>query len=362
MIHGVEQVARFEKIIDEIAEGLSAAPCEVLGIDRFRDLATEHLKRSADILALRAHHGFVRRCHGDLHLDNIVMWKGQPTLFDAIEFDEDLATIDTLYDLAFLLMDLEAHGARAVANQVLNRYLWRSGADLDVQGLAALPLFLALRSAIRAMVGLQRAALSMGGAGSPGDDAASACLSPALQYLQPPTPMLLAISGFSGTGKSTLAAALAPLIGAAPGAVHLRSDLERKSIFGAGETERLNDTAYSPAATTKVYATLSMKAQLALHARHAVVVDAVFSKPEERAEIEEVARRNNVHFRGLWLEASPDEMARRVAERVGDASDATPAVVRAQLDRGAGEIAWTRFNAAGSRESTLANARRALGI
>ena len=105
-----------------------------------------------------------------------------------------------------------------------------------------------------------------------------------------------------------------------------------------------------------------MKAQLALQARHAVVVDAVFSKPQERAEIEEVARRNNVPFSGLWLEASPDEMARRVAERVGDASDATPAVVRAQLDHGAGEIAWTRIDAGGSTEGTLAGARSALGI
>ena len=88
------------------------------------------------------------------------MWNGRPTLFDALEFDEDLATIDTLYDLAFLLMDLESCGARSAANQVLNRYLWLSGADLDLAGLAALPLFLALRSGIRAMVALQRAELS----------------------------------------------------------------------------------------------------------------------------------------------------------------------------------------------------------
>ena len=360
--HGVEQTARFARIIAQIAEGIAASTCKVDGRQQFRVFAGERLKRSAEILALRAQHGFVRRCHGDLHLDNIVMWKGQPTLFDAIEFDEDLATIDTLYDLAFLLMDLEAHGARAVANQVLNRYLWRSGADLDVQGLAALPLFLALRSAIRAMVGLQRAALSTDGTVKSRDCAASACLAAALLYLQPPAPMLLAIGGFSGTGKSTLAAALAPLVGAAPGAVHLRSDLERKSMFGSGETERLESTAYSAAATTKVYATLTMKAQMTLHAKHAVIVDAVFSKPDERAEIEEVARRESVPFRGLWLEAPHDEMARRVAERAGDASDATPAVVRTQIDRGAGDITWARIDAGGSPESALADARRALGI
>jgi aminoglycoside phosphotransferase family enzyme len=90
----------------------------------------------------------VRRCHGDLHLNNIVLWRGRPVLFDAIEFDEELATIDTLYDLAFLLMDLSRRRQRPAGNLVLNRYLWRSGADLDFRGLQALPLFLGLRAAI----------------------------------------------------------------------------------------------------------------------------------------------------------------------------------------------------------------------
>ena len=105
----------------------------------------------------RAAAGFVRRCHGDLHLNNVVLWRGRPVLFDAIEFDEEIATIDTLYDLAFLLMDLDNRGRRGAANIVLNRYLWRSGADLDLHGLAALPLFLGLRAAIRAMVTAERA-------------------------------------------------------------------------------------------------------------------------------------------------------------------------------------------------------------
>ena len=101
--------------------------------------------------------GFVRRCHGDLHLANIVMWDGRPALYDAIEFDEAIATVDTLYDLAFLLMDLDHYDQRPAANIVLNRYLWRSGEPLDLRGLIAMPLFLALRAAVRAMVTADRA-------------------------------------------------------------------------------------------------------------------------------------------------------------------------------------------------------------
>ena len=112
------------------------------------------------LLERRASEGHVRRCHGDLHLANIVLLEGTPTLFDAIEFDETLATTDTLYDLAFLLMDLDKRGQRLTANIVLNRYLWRTQDMSDLDGLAALPVFLALRAAIRAMVGAQKAALA----------------------------------------------------------------------------------------------------------------------------------------------------------------------------------------------------------
>ena len=130
---------------------------DAAAVQRFGERAAGALEHATAILDERAAAGFVRRCHGDLHLNNIVLWHGRPVLFDAIEFDEELATIDTLYDLAFLLMDLDNRGQRGVANEVLNRYLWRSGAELDLHGLAALPLFLGLRAAIRAMVTAERA-------------------------------------------------------------------------------------------------------------------------------------------------------------------------------------------------------------
>ena len=136
--------------------------------------------------------GFVRRAHGDLHLGNICLWQGRPVPFDALEFDEDLATIDLGYDLAFLLMDLDVRAGRPAANRVLNRYVARTG-DWDL--VTGLPLFLSLRAMVRAHVEAR--------SGRPGE--AARYLDAALAYLQPAPPVVVAVGGLPGTGKSTLA-------------------------------------------------------------------------------------------------------------------------------------------------------------
>jgi aminoglycoside phosphotransferase family enzyme len=355
---------RFERLAVSIATTLAdKAVAFADGLpQQFAQRATEQLRRAADILDERAAAGFVRRCHADLHLNNIVLWQGRPALFDAIEFDDDLATIDTLYDLAFLLMDLDQRGQRAAANAILNRYLWRSGAELNLRGLAALPLFLALRAAVRAMVTAERAEQEQGRARARQRKAAGGYLDAALAYLAPAAPRLIAVGGLSGTGKSTLARALAPGIGPAPGAVHLRSDLERKALYGVGETVRLGPHAYGEAAGAKVYAILCEKIAHVLAAGHAGIVDAVFARPEERAAIERAASSLGVPFLGLWLEAPPEDLIVRVGAREGDASDATPEVVRQQLARGGGALSahWTRLDAGGSAAATLEKARKVL--
>src|SRR5690606_6393217 len=124
---------------------------------RFRQLAEIQHARAAAVLDQRAAQGFVRRCHGDLHLGNIVMWDGRPTLFDAIEFDEELATIDTLYDLAFLLMDLDHRRLRPAPHLVLSLNLWRLQEESDLDGLAALPVSPGLRAGVRGLVIAERA-------------------------------------------------------------------------------------------------------------------------------------------------------------------------------------------------------------
>lgn len=327
----------------------------------FAERARRQHARVSHLLDARAAEGFVRRCHGDLHLGNIVLWQGRPMLFDAIEFDEEIARIDVLYDLAFLLMDLDHRGLRPAANAVLNRYLWRSGQLQDLDGLAALPLFLALRAGVRSMVAAERAQQSDADTDRA---AARSYLQAALDDLDPAAPRLIAIAGLSGTGKSTLAARLAPDLGPAPGAVHLRSDLERKSLFGVGETDRLGPEAYTVEAAAAVYRLLIDKARHAAAAGQSVIVDAVFARADERHSLGDLAAELGIPLRGLWLTAPSETLMERVAGRRNDASDATVDVVRIQLDYRIGALgpAWTVIDAGQSIGTTVDRARAALKV
>jgi hypothetical protein len=180
--------------------------------------------------------------------------------------------------------------------------------------------------------------------------------------LSPPPPRLVAIGGLSGTGKSLLGAALAPYIAPAPGAVHLRSDIERKRLHGAGEFERLPSQAYSAEATERVYARLAALAKRAVEAGHSVVVDAVYAAPGERAAIEAVAKEAKVDFHGIWLDADLASRLARVGARRADASDADAEIARAQERYDPGRILWRRIDAAGNPAETLQAARRTLRL
>ena len=190
------------------------------------------------ILLARGEGGFTRRCHGDLHLRNIVVLDGEPTLFDAVEFSDEVASGDVLYDLAFLLMDLEERGLRAAANRLFNRYLAPEPPEA-LAGLAALPLFMSLRAAIRAKVEAAGAERLEGAKRDEARALARGYFDSAAGFLRYVPPRLVAVGGLSGVGKSALAAALAPRLGRAPGALWLRSDLERKAMFGVEETAHL---------------------------------------------------------------------------------------------------------------------------
>ncbi len=310
----------------------------------------EALSRLEPLMTRRAMTGFERHCHGDLHLGNIVRLDGRPVLFDAVEFDDDIATRDILDDLAFLLMDLWASGAREAANIVLNAYLVADGDFSNYAGLAALPLYMSARAGIRA-----KAAAFSGR-----NDEAAHYFALAQQLLSEPEPVMIAIGGLSGSGKSTLARALAPGLGRVPGALVQRSDVERKTFFGHSETESLSARAYAPAITDHVYRQSAKKASAGLAAGHAVILDAVFARAGERNAIARVAAMRGVKFLGIWLDAPADLLVSRVESRELDASDADARVVRAQLDYELGDIGWRVLDTSGGMAQVSAAARQFL--
>jgi aminoglycoside phosphotransferase family enzyme/predicted kinase len=305
--------------------------------------------------------GYVRRCHGDLHLRNIVLIDGKPTLFDAVEFSDAVASGDVLYDLAFLLMDLEERGLRPAANRLFNRYVWPDPPEA-LAGLAALPLFLSLRAAIRAKVEAASVERLAGEARERARRLARDYFDRSGGFLRYAPPRLIGVGGLSGAGKSALAAALAPRIGRAPGALWLRSDIERKAMFLVGETDRLPDSAYAPEVSHEVYRRIDAKARQALKAGHSVVLDATFSASRECAAAGRAAAEVGVAFEGLFLEAPLAARLVRIGNRDADASDADEKIARAQAADPLGERGWSRLDASGNLGRTVALASKRLGL
>ncbi len=347
-------------IIDDDIEEISAMPeaFGATGVGALRHLSDEALQRCARLLDARRAAGFVRHCHGDLHLRNIFLWEGRPTLFDCLEFDEILACTDVLYDLAFLLMDLEHRGRRDFANLTFNRYLQRTG---DRGGLPAVSLFLSCRAAIRAKVEASGAAYQHDEAKAETMRAsAREYLKLATGFLTPHAPRLIAIGGESGCGKSTVASLAAPYLGEAPGALIIRSDVTRKHLFGCRLEDPLPPEAYGREATVQTYGEVASAAKAGLAAGMTVIADAVYAEPAERDALETVARDARVPFHGLWLDVPLDLRIERVAARRDDASDATAGFLRKHPRREKGPMRWSRIDASGTAESVAAEVLKSL--
>lgn len=359
---GLDFAAELRAVIDGNADGLDETPelFEPARVAALTVRSRDALERVAKLLARRSAEGFVRRCHGDLHLRNIVMLGDAPTLFDALEFDETLASIDVLYDFAFLLMDVIERDLAHEANHLFNRYLVAWCDDRQVTGLAALPLFISVRAAIRAKVIAAGLAHLADGERREASAAARRYFDLAETALAAPAPQLVGIGGLSGTGKSTLAAGLAADIGCVPGAVHLRSDIERKRLWGIAERDRLPAAAYEPSVTGTVYESLRRQAGLAIGAGYSVIVDAVHQDEAQRDGLRRLAVELGVGFTGLWLDAPLPDLVSRVTRRTDDASDAQADTVACQAERGTGAIDWQRIDAGGGKVEVLERARRAL--
>ena len=312
--------------------------CALLGEAPVEEVASATRARLAEqgpLLDRRADQGFVRQCHGDLHLGNILLEDGQCRLFDCIEFNDRLSEIDILYDLAFLLMDLGCRGKVEAANRALNGWLDAAARDFApaalYQGLAALPLFLSVRAGVRCHV-----------CGHQGEgEAARAYLAAALQALDTGPAELICVGGLSGSGKTSLARALAPRLGASPGAVILRSDEVRKRLAGVAPLTPLPAVAYSAQVDAQVYEALFSAAEQVLSAGRSVILDATFRDPVLRARALSLSPK----ARGIWLDARPDVLRARVAGRQGDASDADLAVLEHQLSKAAPVTDWQGVDA-----------------
>ncbi|HLG80043.1 MAG TPA: AAA family ATPase [Bradyrhizobium sp.] len=344
------------KLIDDNSTAMRAAGGFAADdIDELGTASHAAFSRLRPLLEQRGRTGFVRRCHGDLHLANIVVIDEKPVLFDAIEFDEKIASIDVLYDLAFVLMDLLHYGQQAAANALLNRYLSVTGRE-NLEALATLPLLMSIRAAIRAQVLLARAHRT-GADGTGASRDARAYFDLAKRLIHPRRPILVALGGLSGTGKSAVARAIASDLPPEPGAIILRSDVLRKQMFGVGLEEKLPESAYGPEVGHQVYETLTRQAGGVLSQGHSVIADAVFARASERAAILDVAWRSHIRFIGLFLVADLETRQKRISRRMRDASDATIEIARLQEDYDVGAIDWAIIDASGTLEETVSACR-----
>lgn len=310
------------------------------GSDALYAALEAELERQAARIEARRKAGKVRRGHGDLHLRNICLFERRATPFDALEFSPALATADVLYDLAFLLMDLRRRSLVRHACLAMNAY-WDAAGE-DEGGLALLPLFMALRAAVRTAVAMEASA----------PDEAEAYRALGLELLRPREPRLVAIGGLSGSGKSEVARALAPELPGVCGARLLRTDVIRKA--GRDPTRPLGQESYSPERRAAVYVALAEHAREALAAGASVIADATFQEARARTEIMEIGP-----AAALWLRASTDVRIARVRARSGDASDADAVVAASQAEPELGS-GWTVIDADGSLEEVVKTARRAL--
>jgi len=278
----------------------------------------------------RKRDGFIRECHGDMHLRNLLWLNDKPLAFDCIEFNAHFRWIDVISEVAFLMMDLQEREQDRLANRFLNTYLETTG---DYAGLSVLPFYLCYRAMVRAKVDALRLAQEKV---SEEERAKSSIqfqsyLDLAKSYTQKPEPKLIIMHGMSGSGKSTVAQQLVDTIDV----IRIRSDVERKRMFDsvlieAGE-DKIDSGLYSMQATEQTYARLLELTALVIAAGYSVIVDAAFLKHEQRDPFRTLAESLNVPFMILSAGADEQILRRRIAERKNDASDADIVVLDHQL-------------------------------
>lgn len=366
---GAEGIARVLEINETALRDLSPEIFKTTEVEEYSLRSKDRFEELKGLLDARRDAGLVRFGHGDLHLGNIFEEDGKAVIFDCLEFDENLAKTDVLYDFAYLLMDLKERGLDMAAARAFNAYFEAMPHDdwkANLEGLGALPFFMALRAAVRAHVlGRQAAQMvdELGGGVKRADleERANRYMRDAIRNLDQSRPLLVGIGGLSGTGKSTTSLLLAPSVGRPVGALLMRSDVIRKRIMNAPLTEKLGPQGYTAEVNAKVYEAMFEGAKTALKSGIPVILDAVFARQEQRAMAETCAKEAGVRFKGFWLMAKEGVLKVRLHARKGDASDATADVLEEQLGYNLGDIMWTKLvTTETSAEDVVAAIRRVL--
>ena len=291
--------------------------------------------RCAGDFAARKSGGFIREGHGDLHLGNLALIDGRVTPFDCIEFNEDFRWNDPASEIAFVWIDLLDHGQPGLAAWFLNAWLETGG---DFGALRVLRFYAVYRAVVRAKVAALRAGQEDAVRAAAELDAARGYLDLARKIAAPPAPTFVITCGLSGSGKTTASSArlLDNGLAAAGSIVRLRSDVERKRLFGLAPLEHSHSTTdagiYTTEATTRTYARLRQLAGELLAAGWPVIVDAAFLKRSERDSFAALAAELGIGFKILATEAPVEELRRRLLARSGDASEATVAILEKQLE------------------------------
>ena len=316
--------ASIRRTLEDCAAGVVALSTDPPIAAATISLLRQHASRLEETFASRLRCQHIRECHGDLHLGNIVLINGQPTPFDCLEFSPSLRRIDTMYDTAFLFMDLLAAGLHAMAYRLINRYLERCG---DYGGLTVLPFYASMRALVRARVQLERAHQLDGTPDLAAKPRAEArhMLDLSRELLCRNDACILLMHGLSGSGKSTRAAQLAE----AEGMIRVRSDVERQRVQHVAAVDR-----YLPRAVERTYRRLAAVCKVGARSGFPMIADATFLAEHQRRRFFSLARRLRVAVAIVDCVADVDRLRMRIRKRMRgglDASEADLHVLEAQI-------------------------------
>ena len=300
-------------------------------LNKIEAWSKKEFDRIKDILLQRKQQNFIRECHGDLHLRNLAWYQDKPLAFDCLEFNANFRWIDVISEIAFLIMDLDDHQLDKYGFQFVNRYLEITG---DYQGCAVLRFYLVYRAMVRAKVDAIR--INQPGTKQAEKQQAEAdfksYLELAIRYIKTPQPYMLITRGKSASGKSSITAPLSEHLGA----IRIRSDVERKRLYniknGDDSSTAFGQGIYSSEATQRTYLKLLELADVIIKAGYAVIVDATFSRQQQREMFRALADKNNIPFIIMEFMASDNVLRQRIKNRVGDISDADINILQQQIN------------------------------